>query len=153
RMAAVVVLAAALSTVAHGRRADAVCVGDCNNTGTVTVAKLITMVNISLEALPITACEAGDINQNHKIEINEIVMAVNNPLGGSPPETTAPPTPTASATPSATTSATPTATGTFGVLGTRHYVLSKAKSPWQVVLGPGFKLTLGGFQGQTNGVV
>jgi hypothetical protein len=158
RAAAVVVaLTVGVSGLATARSAAAVCVGDCDGTGHVVLNSLVKMVNIALDQMPVSACDAGDADHDGKIVVNEIVTAVNNFLGSCPIEPTATATPSATETPTstetATTTPTPTETATFGPLGTRHFELSKAKSPWQVVLGPGFKLTLGGFQGQTNGVV
>jgi hypothetical protein len=42
------------------------------------------MVNIALGNVSVTACEAGDANQDGQITVDEILMAVNNPLNGCP---------------------------------------------------------------------
>jgi hypothetical protein len=42
------------------------------------------MVNIALDALPVTACPAGDLDKNGMIVINELVTAVGNALNGCP---------------------------------------------------------------------
>lgn len=64
-------------------------------------------------------------------------------------------TPQVTSTPSITATATitPTATvtPTFGVLGTRRFTISQIRSPFQASLSPGFTVTVGTFQGQTNG--
>lgn len=60
------------------------CVGDCSGNSEVTVDELITMVNISLENLPVTNCPAGDANGDGSITINEIIAAVNNSLNSCP---------------------------------------------------------------------
>ena len=60
------------------------CVGDCNGQGEVTVNELLTMVNIALGNLEVTACEAGDANHDGEITVNEILTAVNNTLNGCP---------------------------------------------------------------------
>jgi hypothetical protein len=59
------------------------CVGDCNDSGTVSVTDVVTMVNIALDALPVSACAAGT-NQDEPVTINEIVAAVRNILAGCP---------------------------------------------------------------------
>jgi len=56
------------------------CVGDCHDSGAVTIADLITMVDIALGELPVSACTAGDANGDGEITIDEITIAVNNAL-------------------------------------------------------------------------
>jgi hypothetical protein len=64
----------------------AVCTGDCNGDGEVTVNELITMVNIALGSANVSTCAAGDANGDGEITINEIIAGVNNALNGcSPP--------------------------------------------------------------------
>jgi len=75
------VVAFVMSLVLAGRVAGA-CVGDCNGNGSVTVDKLITMVNIALGNQPVAECEAGDVNSDGQVTINEIVAAVDNALSG-----------------------------------------------------------------------
>jgi len=58
----------------------AVCAGDCNGDGAVTVDEIITMVNLAL-GTPSPACAAGDLNHDGEITIDEILAAVNNLLG------------------------------------------------------------------------
>jgi hypothetical protein len=60
------------------------CVGDCHDTGEVTVDGLIIMVNISLGNTPVSACPAGDANGDGQNAIDAIILAVNNSLGGCP---------------------------------------------------------------------
>jgi len=59
-----------------------VCVGDCNDDGTVTVDEILTMVNIALGNAPVTTCEAGDANHDGQITVDEILTAVNDTLNG-----------------------------------------------------------------------
>jgi hypothetical protein len=40
------------------------------------------MVNVALERAPVAACSAGDRDQNGRITIDEILVAVNNALRG-----------------------------------------------------------------------
>jgi hypothetical protein len=79
----------------------AACIGDCDGNGEVTVNELVTMVNISLGATPLSSCVAGDDDGSGDITINEIVAAVNNAQGGCPQ---APATPTPSPLPTPTPS-------------------------------------------------
>ena len=46
--------------------------------------ELLTMVNIALGNTPVSACEAGDVNRDGEITINEILAAVNNALASCP---------------------------------------------------------------------
>jgi hypothetical protein len=57
-------------------------VGDCKNTGQVTIDELILMVNIALDEAPVSECPAGDPNHDGKITIDEIIIAENNALNG-----------------------------------------------------------------------
>ncbi|HVO22295.1 MAG TPA: CSLREA domain-containing protein [Candidatus Margulisiibacteriota bacterium] len=58
------------------------CVGDCDHSNDVTIEEVVTMVNIALgEALP-SACQAGDVDGDGTITVNEIIMAVDNALHG-----------------------------------------------------------------------
>ncbi len=111
----------------------ATCAGDCNGDGEVTVDEILTMVNIALGSGSVADCLAGDVNGDGEITVDEIVTAVGNALNGCAP---------------ATPTATPTAT--LGALGTRHFVINPAKSPFEAQLG-NIKIKLAEFQGQTNG--
>lgn len=119
--------------------AHALCVGDCNNDGEVTVDELVTMVNIALGTIHVSTCQAGDANHDAEITVDEIIAGVNNALMGC---TTGTPAPTVTPTPTS---------GTGGALGTRHFVINSARSPFTVVLSPGFSLPLGRFTGQSHG--
>ncbi len=112
------------------------CAGDCNGDGQVTVDEILTMVNIALGTSMVTDCLAGDTNGDGEITVDEIVAAVGNALNGC----MMPPTPTA----------TPSPAPTLGVLGTRHFVINPAKSPFEAKLGT-INIKLAEFQGQTNG--
>ena len=50
--------------------------------GEVTVAEIITLVNVALNNADVTACLAGDRNHDGQITVNEIVEAVNAALNG-----------------------------------------------------------------------
>jgi len=58
------------------------CDGDCDGNGIVSVAELITAVNISLETFDLSRCPAADANDNGVVSINELILAVNNALDG-----------------------------------------------------------------------
>jgi hypothetical protein len=58
------------------------CVGDCNDTSTVTIDEIITLVNIALGTAAVSECRAGDGNQDGAITVDEILTAVNVALTG-----------------------------------------------------------------------
>lgn len=58
------------------------CVGDCNDSGGVTIEDLLTMVNIALGNVPVSNCTAGDPNRDHQVTVDEILAAVTNALEG-----------------------------------------------------------------------
>ncbi len=62
----------------------ALCAGDCDRGGGVTIEELLTMVNIALGGAPISACPPGDGNGDGEITIAEILAAVNSALAGCP---------------------------------------------------------------------
>jgi hypothetical protein len=61
-----------------------VCTGDCDASGSVTVEKLVTVVNIALGNALISACMAGDDNGDGEITVEEIVIAVLYALNDCP---------------------------------------------------------------------
>jgi subtilase family serine protease len=61
------------------------CIGDCNNSGDVTVNELLIMVNIALGTADISLCGDGVANQGSAITVDEILTAVNNVLNGCAP--------------------------------------------------------------------
>ncbi|MEO8604696.1 MAG: hypothetical protein ABI629_19160 [bacterium] len=58
------------------------CPGDCNGDGVVSISELITAVNISIGAQPLSACPAIDRNGNGQVTIDELIAAVNSATGG-----------------------------------------------------------------------
>jgi hypothetical protein len=58
------------------------CDGDCDGNRVVSVAELITAVNISLETAELSRCPAADANDNGVVSINELILAVNSALDG-----------------------------------------------------------------------
>lgn len=84
------------------------CTGDCNGDGQVTVADLITAVNVLLGSAPLSTCTAIDRDGDRQVTVSELVQAVGASLEGCVTDTPSA-TPSSSATP--TPSATPTETG------------------------------------------
>ncbi len=60
------------------------CTGDCDQSGSVTVDELLTMINIALGNAAVSDCLAGDSNHDNQITIDEILAAVTNGLNGCP---------------------------------------------------------------------
>ncbi|MBI3784267.1 MAG: S8/S53 family peptidase [Deltaproteobacteria bacterium] len=60
------------------------CIGDCANSGDVTIEELLTIVNIVLGADALSSCTAADINHDGLVTIDEVVAAVANALNGCP---------------------------------------------------------------------
>jgi hypothetical protein len=50
--------------------------------GAVGIDELLTMVNIALGRAPVSACTAGDADGNGRIDIAELLKAVNSALAG-----------------------------------------------------------------------
>jgi phospholipase C len=91
----------ALLITLHPGRAVA-CVGDCRDTGKVEIGDLIVGVTIALGIRPVTACPAF-ANPQGKVDIAQLIKAVDNALNGCSGETlTATATPLSSATASGT---------------------------------------------------
>ena len=57
------------------------CVGDCNGSGSVSIANLVVGVNIALGNLPPAACPAFE-NAQGMVDIAQLVKGVNNALNG-----------------------------------------------------------------------
>ncbi|HVO23441.1 MAG TPA: hypothetical protein VMW56_07415 [Candidatus Margulisiibacteriota bacterium] len=77
--AAVVTLTASLAVAPSIARAA--CVGDCNNSGTVTIDELVLGIDINLGTMPLTACSNASSNGT-TVLVNDNVTAVNNALHG-----------------------------------------------------------------------
>lgn len=60
----------------------ALCAGDCDGNGAVTVGEIVALVGIALEQLPIGRCEAGNVDGDQQITVSEILTAVNSALNG-----------------------------------------------------------------------
>lgn len=105
------VIAAALLIHAGAARAD--CVGDCDNTGMVSISDLILGVTIVLGTQPPSACPEFQNGQG-QVDVAQLIKGVNNALSGCPtaptetPTIPSPDTPTSTATALATATDTPT---------------------------------------------
>jgi hypothetical protein len=64
--------------------ARATCPGDCNDDGVVTVGEVITVVNIALGNLPLSACPAADAAGDGGVGISDAILAVQAALSGCP---------------------------------------------------------------------
>ena len=57
------------------------CGGDCNGDAVVEVGELTTLVDIALEHDDLASCEAGDLDGDGTLRVEEIVSAVGNAEG------------------------------------------------------------------------
>ena len=67
----------------------AMCAGDCDGNGTVTINEIVTLVSIALGQEPIGTCEAGNRDGDLQITVSEILGAVNQALGSCAPSASA----------------------------------------------------------------
>jgi hypothetical protein len=79
------------------------CPGDCDGDGRVAIAELLAGVGLALRGGDIDACPSLDRDANRRVDVGELIAAVEASLGGCP-------TPTPSRAPSAPPSVTFTAT-------------------------------------------
>ena len=80
RRAPVIAAAAAIGLLP--RLALAACAGDCDEDSAVSVAELVTAVNMALGQMPMEACENADANGDHAVSVDELVKAVNAAVSG-----------------------------------------------------------------------
>jgi hypothetical protein len=62
--------------------AIAICSGDCDCSGGVTIDEILTLVGLALVDAPGSQCPAGDANRDGWITVDEILVAVNNARTG-----------------------------------------------------------------------
>jgi hypothetical protein len=91
----VVVLAAAL--LVPGASKAQSCLGDCDDSGAVTVDELVRAVRIAVTGNTVDECPSVDANHNFIVTVDEIVRAVLNAVDGCPAPLT--PLPTETPTP------------------------------------------------------
>ncbi|MCX8071566.1 MAG: matrixin family metalloprotease [Candidatus Binatia bacterium] len=58
------------------------CVGDCDESGRVTIDEVVRMVRVAMELVELSQCRAGDANRNGSITVEEILLAVNRLFEG-----------------------------------------------------------------------
>jgi cysteine-rich repeat protein len=58
--------------------------GDCNGTGEVEIADLVTAINVALGETPLETCRAGDADADGIISVDELLTAVLRALDGPP---------------------------------------------------------------------
>jgi hypothetical protein len=58
------------------------CAGDCDGSGGVTIAEVVTLVDIALDTGVPTSCPAGDADRDGRITVSDIVAAVHVALTG-----------------------------------------------------------------------
>lgn len=82
---------------AIGPSSPPTCAGDCNGDGVVSVDELLTTAAIALGDAGVDACAAGDSNRDGRVDLADVVTAVDNGVSGCPPA----PTPTSTPMPTA----------------------------------------------------
>lgn len=82
RSLSTLIAALVLFGLAAARAEAASCTGDCDDDRSVTVAELVTMINIALGDRSLDTCTRGDADANGSIEVDELIQAVNNGLFG-----------------------------------------------------------------------
>jgi YVTN family beta-propeller protein len=65
----------------------ALCPGDCNGDGSVTVEELVRAVNVGLGTLPYSVCGPADGDGNEEVTIDELITAVRSALESCPATT------------------------------------------------------------------
>jgi hypothetical protein len=70
----------AAALLLHAAGAAAQCLGDCNRDGRVTIAELVSGVNVALGASPLSACRPIDANGDREVGVDELIGAVNSAL-------------------------------------------------------------------------
>jgi len=123
----IVVASAALVITVNTKPLLALCVGDCDSSGDVSIDEIIMMVNIGQDTSPLSICPDGDGDGDGGIQVNDIIAAVSNAQIGCPSGTpthtptwtktftrtpTQPPTPIPTNTPTRTPTLTLTPTMT-----------------------------------------
>ena len=60
------------------------CAGDCDGNSAVQIDEIITLINIVLGSVPLSACAAGDLDHSGDITIDEVIAAVHLALSNCP---------------------------------------------------------------------
>jgi hypothetical protein len=102
-----------VALVLAGAAEASACPGDCDGNGQVVGGELLTGVGIALQRSGLDACASFDRNGDLRIDVGELIAAVEASLGGCPtPTPSRPPSATPSATFTVTRPPSPTATRT-----------------------------------------
>lgn len=75
-----VAMAAPLPTLATDQAPS--CVGDCDTSGAVTIEELVTLVSVALGESTSACSATADLNGDHKIAVDELIVALNQALHG-----------------------------------------------------------------------
>ncbi len=75
-------LAAALVLAAVALPAHAACIGDCDNSGNVTVEEVVVGVNIALGTAPWQRCVRADADRDQVVSVDDLVGVVSRALAG-----------------------------------------------------------------------
>jgi hypothetical protein len=112
RLRALVLSAGCVLVSSAALAASATCVGDCDDSGTVTVDEIVKGVDIVLGERSLDQCPPLDCNGNGQVTVACLVQALGAALNGCASEPTASPTNSATPTPmnTATRTSTPAAT-------------------------------------------
>lgn len=62
----------------------ALCAGDCNKDGRVTVDEALTIIAVAQGTKPVSVCLAADTDGDNKVSIAELQAALTNSLEGCP---------------------------------------------------------------------
>lgn len=83
KRALLVVLAIVAVVAARGTaRAEPVCMGDCDGSGSVAVSEIVRCVAIALGFQPVAACDDADGNDDGQVGIDELTQSIVNALEG-----------------------------------------------------------------------
>lgn len=63
-------------------RAEPVCVGDCDGSGSVEVSEIVRGVAIALGLRPLAACDGADGNGDRQVGIDELIQSIAHALEG-----------------------------------------------------------------------
>src|SRR5262245_48908104 len=80
----VLIVVLLLTLLGHPALGQQQCIGACNDPTRVTVTDLVLCININLERRPLDDCTACDGDANGRVDIYDLVGAVNNSLDSCP---------------------------------------------------------------------
>jgi hypothetical protein len=86
-------LVAVLAVISTFSSPAAACVGDCDGNGAVTIDEIVKGLSIDLGTVPLSSCPNFDRNNDGRVDVDEMLAAVNVALGGGCADATPSPTP------------------------------------------------------------